>query len=180
MVDKFGNLNQCKIDINVMYPQNLALQVDFDADKKPSYRGYLTKFNDIISEKLNFTFVIKPFPWHLPNDSLLEYAMRNIDDNGMDLLVDSYRKVSKMDPGLMYTVTKGFTKIDEIILVSRFKPYSMVEKVFLPFEAEVWWCLIGFLGGLVVIAGVIVAFASTQVRNFVFGLKVNSPLLNMM
>jgi hypothetical protein len=180
VVDKFENLNQCEVLVNAIYPQRLAMQVDFDADNKPSYRGYVTKFNDIISKKMNFTFVFNPVRLYLTNDSKAEYGRENNNVSGIEYDVDSFRKLSRLEGGYIITVTKGFTKVDEVILVSRFKPYSMLEKVFLPFEAEVWWCLIGFLSGLAVIASVILVFASEQVRRFVFGLKVNSPLLNMM
>jgi hypothetical protein len=196
VVDKFRNLNQCKVLFNMMYPQSLALQVDFDATKKPSYRGYVTKFNDIISKKMNFTFTFNPVRMVLRNDSVTRYEMTNYSYNSdyynSDYHVYSLRKLSMLEWNETEVlkiafklqndviVTKGFVKVDVIIVVSGFKSYSMVEKVFLPFEAEVWWCLIGFLSGLAVIASVILVFASKRVRNFVFGLKVKSPLLNMM
>jgi hypothetical protein len=58
---KFVNLNQCEIVADMLYPQNLALQVDFNAERNATtFRGYVIKFNEIISEKMNFTFKCNP------------------------------------------------------------------------------------------------------------------------
>jgi uncharacterized protein YggT (Ycf19 family) len=56
----------------------------------------------------------------------------------------------------------------------------MIEKVFLPFEAEVWWWLVGTMSALVVISVMILKFPSNAIKNYVFGSKVNTPLLNML
>jgi hypothetical protein len=68
---------------------------------------------------------------------------------------------------------------DLVFVVTRPEPYSFFEKALLPLDAEVWWWLIGFLAfGVMVI--VVVSFMSRTIRNFVFGMKVKAPLLNMM
>jgi hypothetical protein len=67
---------------------------------------------------------------------------------------------------------------DYVFVISRSAPYSYLKKALLPFDDEVWWCLIGVLAvGVVVI--VAVSCMRRQVRNFVFGLRGRAPLLNM-
>jgi hypothetical protein len=77
-----------------------------------------------------------------------------------------------------YVVSYSFIVTDYVFLVSRSAPYSFFEKALMPFDIEVWYCLIGFLAvGLLVI--VVVSFMSQKIRNFVFGLRVRAPMLNL-
>jgi ABC-type methionine transport system permease subunit len=74
--------------------------------------------------------------------------------------------------------TFTFFVVDHIFLVSRSEPYSFLEKALMPFDSEIWYWLIGFLAfGVLVI--VVVSFMSQKVQNFVFGLKVRAPMLNL-
>jgi hypothetical protein len=50
----------------------------------------------------------------------------------------------------------------------------------LPFEIELWCWLIGTLVLLVAVAAVIQRFTPEFVQKFVFGSRVNTPILNMM
>jgi hypothetical protein len=66
-----------------------------------------------------------------------------------------------------------------VFIISRPEPYSFFEKALLPLDSDVWWWLIGFLAfGVMVI--VVVSSMSRKIRDFVFGVKVKAPLLNMM
>jgi hypothetical protein len=184
---KFDNLNQCGIVANMFYPQSLALQVDSDLEGKPTaYRGYITKFNEIMSKKMNFTFKYNPLKIIPAEDPRFLYTM-DFDETffqiGMFQInyeLHSFRHLTKHVWNSMFTITKPFTQIEVVVLISRFKPYTMWEKVFLPFDAEVWWWLIGSLITLAVISGLIWMFGSKKVKNFVFGSNVNAPLVNMM
>jgi hypothetical protein len=78
-----------------------------------------------------------------------------------------------------YALTHYVYVRNMFFLISKPKPYSFLEKALLPFDPEVWWWLIGFLAfGVMVI--VVVTFMNQKKQNFVFGLKVKAPLLNMM
>jgi hypothetical protein len=70
-------------------------------------------------------------------------------------------------------------KVDRLIIMSKSAPYSYLEKALMPFDPDVWYWLIGFLvfGVLVIVA---VSFFSQKVQNFVFGLRIRAPMLNMM
>jgi hypothetical protein len=78
----------------------------------------------------------------------------------------------------MFVPSFSFLVTDYVFLVSRSAPYSFFEKALLPFDSEVWYWLIGFLAvGLLVI--VAVSFMSQKIRNFVFGLGIRAPMLNL-
>jgi hypothetical protein len=68
---------------------------------------------------------------------------------------------------------------DFIFFVSRSAPYSFLEKALMPFDSEIWYWLVGFVAiGILVI--VVVTFMSQKVQNFIFGLRVRAPMLNLM
>jgi hypothetical protein len=78
----------------------------------------------------------------------------------------------------IFTPTFSFFVTDYVFLASRSAPYSFSEKALMPFDSEVWYWLIVFVVvGMLVIA--IVSFMSQKVRNFVFGLQVKAPMLNL-
>jgi hypothetical protein len=185
-VDKFNDLNQCEIAIEMVYPQNEALQVDFDADKNATnFRGYLTKISEIISQKLNFSFIYQPNKLNFlmsPNkqNKVLEtFNYQFLIKNDLRYELSSVQELSQENANA-YTVTKEITHVDNVILISRFKPYSLIEKLVISFEPEVWYWLIGSLAVIALASSIIIVFASTTVRNFVFGSRVITPLLNMM
>jgi hypothetical protein len=78
-----------------------------------------------------------------------------------------------------YLLTHYLFVHDFLFFITRSEPYSIFEKALLPFDSEVWWWLIGFVVfGVMFI--VVVSFMNQKKQNFVFGLKVKAPLLNMM
>jgi hypothetical protein len=76
-----------------------------------------------------------------------------------------------------YIMTAPVTAMDEIILISRSAPYTQFDKIFMPFEIEVWHWLIGTLTFFVV-AICILKLTPKFVQEFVFGSRVWTPLLN--
>jgi hypothetical protein len=98
------------------------------------------------------------------------------DENMTDMIfdLDGADYISRR----IFTPSYSFLVIDYVLLVSRSAPYSFFEKALLPFDSEVWYWLIGFVAvGLLVI--VVVSFMSQTVQNFVFGLNVRAPMLNL-
>jgi hypothetical protein len=125
-----------------------------------------------IESNLNFKSKIV-----LSNESTThDYILRQ---NSMRM-VDSFEFEAKtFKQYRQYTLTNYVYVHDVVFIVSRPAPYTFLEKALLPFDAEVWWWLIGFLAfGVMVIA--VVSFMNKKIRDFVFGMKVKAPLLNMM
>jgi hypothetical protein len=101
-----------------------------------------------------------------------------------DIMLDHHLSFARIatnendENAMTFTTSFTFLVTDYVFLVSRSPLYSFFEKALLPFDQEVWHWLIGFLAaGLLVI--VIVSFMSQKIRNFVFGLGIRAPMLNL-
>jgi hypothetical protein len=145
-------------------------------DKKNTFsiNGYAMEFMNIISKSLNFTYVYNPAKF--VRDNVIEFNKSLSID--LKVEVGSYRN-NFMKHKAPARVTEGYTTVDEIIIISQFAPYSSFEKIFLPFEIELWWWLIGSLIVMYVTSALIIVFAPESARHFIYGLKVKSPLMNM-
>jgi hypothetical protein len=97
------------------------------------------------------------------------------------IVTESYIKIDNIFIKIEFLVSFPIfiTVSDQMFVVSRFEPYTMGEKALMPFDAEVWYWLIGFVGfGVVVI--LVVSFMRRPIRDFIFGRNVRAPLLNLM
>jgi hypothetical protein len=188
-VRKNENFNGCKMNIAMPYTnntdnKNLALTAHLDSDGKfLRLSGYILRFNEVISKSLNYAYSYEPVKVIDTDaafgiDYLKELSFN--DKISFRLDVSSHRKNQNNLRPSTFSLTQRYTTVDEIILISRFKPYSMYDKIFMPFEIEVWQWLVGTLLTLFLVSSLIVCFAPKHVRNFVFGTKVQSPLLNIM
>lgn len=178
-VEKFDTFNGCKLTVSAPYPQTNILQIDFNEQGNlTNVRGYGHVFNHEISKSLNYSYVYLPFDLRR-NNSLIAFDFA--------IKAESFRRIQFGNYGLNQRikyeypfVTDRYTTIDEIILISRFEPYSQFEKIFIPFEIEIWHWLIVVMSIAVFVIRVLKSFASERVRAFVIGSKVQSPMLNFM
>ena len=130
--DKFRNLHRCSILVGAKVPQPPEIDVVFDEKRKFSYLiGYAPKIIQEIGKSLNFTV---EFNLLFRDTKIQTYKMKKSD---MNLYVTSVRRINaRKRPG---TTTFPFVVVDYIFRVSRFKPYSFFQKIFLPFEIDVWY-----------------------------------------
>lgn len=174
-VKKFSNLNQCKMNINLTTcSQNFTSHA-----KKSVLLGYVTKFNDIISRKMNFSFSSEDLKVvETSIESLYRFIHRSDDSGSMLYRATTLRELLLQQDGRfpLYSMTKGYKKIDKIILISRFKTYTSFERFFLIIQANVWFCLIGSLVIVAVFLAIFLVFARSEVEETDFGAK----LMNFM
>lgn len=168
-LEKFNNFNGCLLIVLVPIPQPLMFTVFQDEKENFQFLGYGTKIHDIISNNLNYTFFLNP---------------RLGFDNGNNTLIEDFL-FSSMPMRQGYVVnakvitTERITTKDVIILTSRSPPYEQFDKIFLPFDIEVWhWLIATFVIAVFVIF--IVKLTSRKIQNFMFGSKVQTPILNLM
>jgi hypothetical protein len=165
-VEKFKTFNGCPLKIKMPVPQPKFLGYDYSTKR---YTGYAVVFNEIISKSLNYT---SDFIYYNQDQNKTDAKLEDFE-----LHADSMRKIKARNSSL-YT-TSRYTTVDEIFLIARPHPYTQFEKVFLPFEDEVWWWLIATLSvALVVIT--LVKILSKQFKEFVFGRNINTPIMNFM
>lgn len=76
-------------------------------------------------------------------------------------------------------VTMTFDQGSFVFLITPSKPYSMGEKLFLPFDNVTWMLLIVtfFIAVIVIFT---LAFQRQKIKDLVYGDKINTPLLNLL
>jgi hypothetical protein len=82
----------------------------------------------------------------------------------------------RQSPSPYFALIQPIIAVDSVIIASRSPNYSNFERVFMPFEHEVWVCLTVTIavGVLTIVA---LKLTSKKVQDFVFGSRVSTPLL---
>ena len=175
-----ADLQGCEVIVAFRFPEPLI----YETDSKGNYEGYgMTLINEI-GKSSNFTCNFKPY-YTQPN--------RRNDDNknysDVFIFASSYREVASLRKthflynfyGISSKVysTYPFTVVDVIFVVSQHAPYTQFEKVFLPFEIEVWYWIVVTIT-LAVLVIVVLKFCPKDTQNFVFGSRVKTPGLNVL
>lgn len=186
--EKFLNFNSCEMIIKVLHPQFPEFFVELDENGEMKLQGYGPLFNDVISKRLNYTYVYQLYSVH-KNGSINQSVrptyfpaqgklFNHVNGYDFEIHGTSFRRI--FAKGLNQNViTFPHTTVDELFIISRSAPFSQFEKIFLPFESEVWHWLIA---SMAVAVFVIFIFQRTPkfVQKFVFGMSNQSPLLNLM
>lgn len=103
-------------------------------------------------------------------------AMKMVINNEADLTIGMYT-ITYLRTRFMSTSTSYYS-VPFILIVPPGVPFNSFEKLFRPFQFEVWAMLmVAFCTAVVVVT--VVKFQSTSIRNFVFGSKNTSPYLNI-
>lgn len=168
-LDKFNNFNGCELKVRLDYPSEPILNVKYDNYSVTKYtlNGYGITMIKEIAKNLNYSLYFNPY------DRITKVT------HNKSVNIDYF--IHLIPIRLVYlnwaVHIVPFTTTDVIILISRSEPYSPFEKLFLPFEVEVWtWMIITLTTAVTTI--IVVSFFPKQIRNFVFGNRVTTPLMN--
>lgn len=169
-IEKFKNFNQCWIFVEIDFQNIPYAEVLFDRNLKVTdVRGPMIDIHLIISKIMNF-YVFYNFR-DMENKKLVDPNI--IADHRLS--IEPVRKPMSNATALIQPIIA----MDYFIIASRSQLYSAFEKVFLPFEHEVWVWLAVTLGiGTATI--LLLKGTNKHVQKFVFGLKVKTPMLNFM
>lgn len=171
-MEKFENFNGCELVIVAPYPQPPTLIVDFDHENGTNIWGYGVTFNEQISKNLNYKYIFNP------HNLFTNEKVNTTLNTDFYIYSASIRRLFAEDTNNRVT-TGRFTTTDTIIFVSRSVIYSQFDKIFLPFDAEVWYLLLATIASAVVLIFAM-RFSPIKIRNFVLGKNVQTPLLNLM
>jgi hypothetical protein len=164
----------CEVVFAFKVPNSLIFEVKPNGELD----GYGKIFIEEIAKSLNMSTRLLTI--YNPNRFLEPFDVL-VSTNFMRQLFTTKKALNKIrhyDTNPIEFTTYPFTVVDSVVLISQPSPYSQFEKVFLPFEKEVWvWLLVTLAGGLVAIT--IIKFTSKTVQRFVFGSRVLSPALNL-
>lgn len=172
---RFENLNGCELVVSVPYPMPPITGVDFDSDGKfVTSWGYGVRFWEEISKQLNFKMHQNPYNVHTGRH--YNEALAENDVSSLTIATRPIRHIS-FTPGVQSS--QPFTTGEDLILISRNVPYTQLEKLFLPFDEDVWvWLIVTLSAAVATIF--ILRFATKRVQQFVFGSKVQTPMINLL
>jgi hypothetical protein len=174
VIEKFEDFNDCMLSIQVVFPGYPVIKYSKNGEKRRVVGGYGHSINHETSKQFNYRY--EYYIYDYENQQYLHNEPKFVD---FEIFVSSLRQVNVNEGFQGRIMTAPVTTMDEIILISRSEPFTSFDKIFLPFEIEVWHWLIGTLT-LFVAAIFIFKFTPGFVQRFVFGSRVKTPMLNMM
>lgn len=169
-VEKFVNLNSCELVVDTKISNQPYSKCDLnEKGKLDKCWGTGVLINEEIGRQLNYT------SWHNPSTNREIYNATVINDHFIE--ITSLRLQQCIETKTI--AIHPFTTREVFILISRDSLYTQFEKLFLPFEIEVWIWLIATMS-IGVLTILVVKLAPLTFQKFVFGTHVNTPLLNFM
>lgn len=177
--DKTTTFHRCPFKVGSFETRPYTI-LDRSNKDKLKISGFEGDLLDTIKEKLNFTVQI----FEPQNDEQWGYAltqnstglMRMIQegevDFGISCLGISVARSSILKAGIAHYTTAL------VLAVPKGRPYTAFQKLFRPFEANLWWIT------ATTIVGAAIAIASIELRNravrsFVYGQQIRTPYLNL-
>jgi hypothetical protein len=158
VVEKFRDLNGCELVVEAYRNNQPFMVIRFKKKMLPEMLGSFVKVNNEVSKALNFTIFYNVYDKkedEKPNNSLItDYILTS----------SSMRRVYSI-AGTQST-TAAISYVDLIIIAAQFEPYTAFGKIFIPFDDDVWFWLIGTLifTGSMIFA---MRFAPKNLRSFV-------------
>lgn len=137
-LDKFKNFNGCELFVGIVYPQEPATSVEFYRNGTVrKVWGYASKFNEVIGHYLNYSINYNPL------NAQTQRLYNKTQRNDFSIYVQKQRMQSKVIHSSL-----PFTVSEDIILLSRTKPSTFIDKVSALFDI-----LIGMVAATVVAVG---------------------------
>lgn len=161
-LEKFKNFDGCEVEVGFLMQSHPNIVIDQNSEGKVvNVWGIGINHLFEIEKQLNISVTFSP-------DGIRP-------ESNVTLLAQPMRyKATMVDYDFCYPHITS----EDLVLISRSVPYTQFEKMFLPFEIEVWVLLIVTLTTAVVTI-LIVKLTPKYVQKFVFGTNVRRPLMNL-
>jgi hypothetical protein len=168
-IEKFKNYNGCQLVVVIPFQRAPYTEVSFDQyGNINGIRGAAVDIHWAISKKLNYTLGYNFF--NIESKSLLYPGFVDFE-----LTIQPMRQLASTESALIQPIIS----VDSVIIASRSPTYSNFERVFMPFEHEVWICLTVTIA-VSVITIVALKLTPKKVQDFVIGSEVSTPLLSFL
>jgi hypothetical protein len=154
VVEKFRDLNGCELFVEANRNHQPFVLMYREGKRLPEILGSFVKVNNEVSKALNFTIVY--------NDNKQKKVEEPLT-NDYSLYRNSIRRIYATGSG--HVATAAISYVDFIIILAHFEPYTAFEKIFIPFDDDVWFWLIGtliFIGSMIFA----IRFAPRNLRSF--------------
>lgn len=173
---RFENFNNC--ELIVKSPQLWPPFISFVKDKRSKTgfnkgKGIVIRVHETVSKALNFTTFFNV--GYLPDNHDKLKPSNETLKNDFRLGTSSLHLIVVANASCL---TYAFATRVDLFLIPLGQPYTSFEKLFMPFDFDVWiWMIITLSSGVTTI--LIVKLAPKSVQHFVFGRRVRSPIMNM-
>ncbi|XP_055522404.1 uncharacterized protein LOC129716594 [Wyeomyia smithii] len=178
--DKTKSFHRCRFYVGSFetWPFTIMRYSDNDTRGMSGFEGDLL---DVLSKKLNFeTTIVEPdhgeqWGYALKENStgLVGMIQRQEVDFGISCLGISTARNEILKAGIAHYTTAL------VLAVPRGRRYTAFEKLFLPFQRNVWYAVVIFVTGAIVVIA-LVECKNDNVQNFVYGKDIRTPFLNLL
>lgn len=170
---RFKNFNRCELIARTVaqFSPYVMFLTKYKSATGYESRGLAIRIHETIEKSLNFTTFY----------DLLDYrpSYSKNPKKAIDFNINAYplRALSHASASSYFT-HPFYTQID-LFLIPPGELYTSFEKMLLPFDFDVWiWMIVTFSTGILTIA--IVKRTPKQIQNFIFGSRVQTPMMNML
>lgn len=173
-IDKYFDFDGCELVAAVDFRNEPSVDVKFDNSRKlKKMSGYGVTMHKEISKLLNYSLIINLYN---SQTGTFYYKMDSYD---FIIRSDSIRAQNTDDLMMKMMFTQSFMTLNQIIVIPTSQRYSQFEKLFLPFELDVWmWLSVTYATAVITI--LVFSFFPKKVQDYVFGINVKTPILNLM
>jgi hypothetical protein len=145
-VEKFRDLNGCELVVEAHRNNQPFMVIKIKKTLLPEAIGSFVRVNNEVSKALNFAIIYDTY--HKKKGKEKDNSLTT----DYTLTSTSIRRTYAIGGSL--TSTAAISYVDFIFIATQSIPYTAFEKIFLPFEDDVWFWLIGtliFVGSMIVV-----------------------------
>lgn len=166
---RYQNFYGCELVISFSDNQEPAFIVDLHENGTLHVEGYAIEIIKELSKYFNYTITYNPFIYNRK-----EYYKQTVKPDLSLLLLEisAVNDVSRNDLSHPIHMDQHF------IAITRGELYTPFEKLFMPFELEVWICFVTtFIISVITI--LVLKLLPRNIQTFVFGKRIWTPLMNL-
>lgn len=169
-INKLENFHGCRVSVGVMF-QNPFLTFE-QVDGQIVFGGINFFIFQALAESFNFTLFLNPYYYRAPG------MVYHYPNESIDWLAEMTKFKYWIDVMDVYSCSRPYLFYDDVIVIPPGEEYTAYEKMRLPFDATTWF-LIFFTFVTAISTILVLMFMNRNVRNFVFGRNITTPVLNV-
>lgn len=138
----------------------------------------LNGLSDLMNFEIDFVFLAAPGSWGvLYENGTSTGAIKRVMENSVDLTVGLY-SITYIRTRFMSS-SESYHTLPMVLIIPPGAPFTKFEKLFQPFEATVWLCLIITFSLAILIIAVVQFQPKQVIKDYVIGRGVSRPYLNI-
>ena len=178
---KFGNFHNCSLKAAVF--EFAPAVMNYTSKNGSTYLEgsdveLLNGLSHLMSFDIDFVFLAQPGSWGvLYENGTSTGAIKKVMENSVDLTVGLY-SITYIRT-LFMSSSESYHTLPMVLIIPPGAPFTKFEKLFQPFEATVWLCLIVTFSLAFLIIAVVQFQPKRVIKDYVIGRGVSRPYLNI-